>query len=134
MWPQAKAGLNSGLSGKAYLSGRRTLFPIPLKTRAFLVAIGGSISGHSDELPKAGWWPDYWARLNRNPKALMYNIFLPSKTLVATFYTYPEPTSSSEGMPMHSASSPSSNTVAGTTNGLAISRRGAKLGGATYLS
>jgi hypothetical protein len=29
---------------------------------------------------------------------------------------------------MHSASSPSSNTVAGTTNGLAILRRGAKLG------
>src|SRR5580692_806296 len=41
---------------------------------------------------------------------------------------------SSEGMPMDSASSPSSNTVAGTTNGLAISRRGARLGGATYLS
>ena len=38
------------------------------------------------------------------------------------------------GMPMHSASSPSSNTVAGTTNGPAISRRGAKLGGATYPS
>jgi probable F420-dependent oxidoreductase len=42
--------------------------------------------------------------------------------------------SSSEGMPMHSASNPSSNTVAGTTDGLAISRRGAVLGGATYLS
>src|SRR6267378_8137101 len=42
--------------------------------------------------------------------------------------------SSSEGMPMHSASSPSSNTVAGTTNGLAILRRGARVGGATYLS
>jgi nucleoside-diphosphate-sugar epimerase len=42
--------------------------------------------------------------------------------------------SSSEGMPMHSASSPSSNTVARTTNGLAILRRGARLGGATYLS
>ena len=42
--------------------------------------------------------------------------------------------SSSEGMPMHSASSPSSNTAAGTTNGLAILRRGATLGGATYLS
>jgi len=41
---------------------------------------------------------------------------------------------SSAGMPMHSASSPSSNTVAGTTNGLAILRRGARLGGATYLS
>ena len=35
---------------------------------------------------------------------------------------------------MHSASSPSSNTVAGTTNGLAILRHGARLGGATYLS
>jgi alkanesulfonate monooxygenase SsuD/methylene tetrahydromethanopterin reductase-like flavin-dependent oxidoreductase (luciferase family) len=42
--------------------------------------------------------------------------------------------SSLEGMPMHSASSRSSNTIAGTTNGLAISRRGAKLGGATYPS
>ena len=42
--------------------------------------------------------------------------------------------SGSEGMPMHSASSSSSNTVAGTTNGLAILRRGARLGGATYLS
>ena len=42
--------------------------------------------------------------------------------------------SSSEGMPMHSASSSSSNTAAGTTNGLAILRRGARLGGATYLS
>jgi alkanesulfonate monooxygenase SsuD/methylene tetrahydromethanopterin reductase-like flavin-dependent oxidoreductase (luciferase family) len=41
---------------------------------------------------------------------------------------------SSEGMPMHSASSRSSNTAAGTTNGLAILRRGARLGGATYLS
>ena len=41
---------------------------------------------------------------------------------------------SSEGMPMHSASSSSSNTAGGTTNGLAILRRGAKLGGATYLS
>ena len=39
-----------------------------------------------------------------------------------------------DGMPMHSASSSSSNTRAGTTNGLAISRRGAKPGGATYLS
>ena len=41
---------------------------------------------------------------------------------------------SSAGMPTHSASSRSSNTVAGTTNGLAILRRGARLGGATYLS
>jgi hypothetical protein len=41
---------------------------------------------------------------------------------------------SSEGIPMHSASSRSSNTVAGTTVGLAILRRGARLGGATYLS
>jgi len=41
---------------------------------------------------------------------------------------------SSEGMPMHSASSRSSNTAAGTTSGLAILRRGARLGGATYLS
>ncbi len=39
-----------------------------------------------------------------------------------------------EGMPMHSALSPSSNTVAGTTNGLATLRHGAKLGEATYLS
>jgi len=42
--------------------------------------------------------------------------------------------SSSEGMPMYSASSRSSNTVVGTTNGLAILRHGAKLEGATYLS
>jgi alkanesulfonate monooxygenase SsuD/methylene tetrahydromethanopterin reductase-like flavin-dependent oxidoreductase (luciferase family) len=41
---------------------------------------------------------------------------------------------SSEGMPMHSASSPSSNTVAGTTNGPAILRRGARLEEATFLS
>jgi predicted NBD/HSP70 family sugar kinase len=35
---------------------------------------------------------------------------------------------------MHSALSPFSNTVAETTNGPATLRRGAKLGGATYLS
>src|SRR5215472_6663084 len=40
----------------------------------------------------------------------------------------------SAGMPMHSASSRSSNTAAETTNGPVILRRGAKLGGATYLS
>ncbi len=41
-------------------------------------------------------------------------------------------TRSSEGMPVHSASRPSSNTAAGTTNGPAILRRGAKPAGATY--
>src|SRR5260221_5531766 len=41
---------------------------------------------------------------------------------------------SSAGMPTHSASSPFSNTIAATTNGPATSRRGAQLGGATYLS
>ena len=40
----------------------------------------------------------------------------------------------SAGMSMPSASSPSSNTIAGTTNGPATLRRGAKLGGATYPS
>jgi probable F420-dependent oxidoreductase len=39
-----------------------------------------------------------------------------------------------EGIAKRSASSPSSNTRAGTTNGPAISRRGARLGGATYPS
>src|SRR5262249_8135390 len=39
-----------------------------------------------------------------------------------------------EGMPMHLASSPSSNTAGETTNGLAILRHGAKLEGVTCLS
>jgi hypothetical protein len=36
------------MSEKAYLSGRRTLYYIQLKTRDFLTAVGGTISGHPD--------------------------------------------------------------------------------------
>jgi hypothetical protein len=43
----------AALSKKAYLSGRRYRPPILLKIPAYLVVIGGPISGHLAELPAA---------------------------------------------------------------------------------
>ena len=73
-------------------TGRRTLFPIPLKIRTSLTAIGGAISGHPTELygrcdlrrasggPRAKA-PSYCCKMN----------FPHRDTRVTTFCTYPEP-------------------------------------------
>ena len=82
-------------SGKVPLSGRRRLFPIPLKIRTSLTAIGGAISGHPTELWAAGLKPGLWRSLGQRSKLLLQMSFSHRDARVTTFYTYPEPRPSS---------------------------------------
>jgi hypothetical protein len=48
-----------------------------IEKQNFLSALGGTISGHPNELSQAGFWPGYWARPSRKSKPSAVNAFPP---------------------------------------------------------